>query len=87
MTEPHGNIKSQLGNKNASKGKENHTSNIHLLMTGEQKGLINRWSTNQKQSKKCAPNCLEALLIIANSGISLHELKSILENLQKIKSP
>jgi len=77
MTEPHGNTESQIGNKNASKGKENHTANIHLLMTGEQKGMIKAICGD----KKVAPTCLEYLLVLVEFQIkSPEELKQILQN-------
>lgn len=76
MSKEHGNSASQIGNKNASKGKENHTSNIHILLPSEQKGMIKKVIAG---NKPLAPSCLDALMLMVEFNIHVDELREILE--------
>lgn len=75
-----------LGNKNASKGKENHTAQIKLRLLQEEKGLIKQWLTGDKMEMPVAPTCLEYLRVLLEfakrTGINTPDkLKAVLDKI------
>lgn len=72
------------GNKNASKGKENYTAQIKMLLPEEEKGLIKQWLTGDNMDMRCAPTCLDYLLVLVEfakcTGVNTPDkLKQVLD--------